>query len=118
MARTPCESRVESPFPDRSILPKELRMNTGNIPKLDEPTLEATSRWSMRGFAIVAAVASMLALTGSTAWAQLLLEENFNYTAGTLLTANGWTAHSGTGTNAQTVTVPSLSSANYASSMV
>lgn len=34
----------------------------------------------------------------SYANAQLLLEENFNYTVGSLLTANGWLNHSGTGT--------------------
>lgn len=37
-----------------------------------------------------------------------LLTENFSYTAGQLLTANGWTAHSGAGTNALTVTSPGL----------
>ena len=37
-----------------------------------------------------------------------LLTEDFNYAAGQLLTANGWTAHSGAGTNAITVTAPSL----------
>ncbi len=36
----------------------------------------------------------------------LLLNENFDYTAATLLTANGWAAHSGAGTNAITVTAP------------
>lgn len=37
-----------------------------------------------------------------------LLTENFSYTAGQLITANGWTAHSGAGTNAITVTSPGL----------
>ncbi len=37
-----------------------------------------------------------------------LLTEDFTYTAGQLLTANGWTAHSGAGTNALTVTAPGL----------
>ena len=40
-------------------------------------------------------------------WGQLLTED-FNYTAGQLLTANGWTAHSGTGTNSIAVTSPGL----------
>lgn len=37
-----------------------------------------------------------------------LLTENFAYTAGQLISANGWTAHSGAGTNAITVTAPGL----------
>lgn len=37
-----------------------------------------------------------------------LLTENFSYTAGQPITANGWTAHSGAGTNAITVTAPGL----------
>lgn len=40
-------------------------------------------------------------------WGQtLLLDENFSYTSGTLLSANGWTAHSGAGTNSVTVVSP------------
>jgi hypothetical protein len=37
-----------------------------------------------------------------------LLTEDFTYTAGQLLSANGWTAYSGAGTNALTVTAPGL----------
>ncbi len=37
-----------------------------------------------------------------------LLTENFNYTLGTLLSANGYTAHSGAGTNSITVVSPGL----------
>jgi hypothetical protein len=37
-------------------------------------------------------------LAASCANAQLLLDEKFDYTVGSLLTANGWTNHSGTGT--------------------
>jgi hypothetical protein len=37
-----------------------------------------------------------------------LLTEDFTYTAGQLLSANGWTAYSGAGTNALTVTSPGL----------
>jgi len=48
-------------------------------------------------------------------WGQPLLNENFDYTIGSLLTANGWTAHSGAGTNAIDVTT-GLSFAGYASS--
>ena len=39
-----------------------------------------------------------LVLMASYANAQLLLDERFGYTVGSLLTANGWTNHSGTGT--------------------
>lgn len=38
-----------------------------------------------------------------------LLTENFSYTSGTALTANGWSAHSAGGTNAITVTASGLS---------
>ncbi|NOT51007.1 MAG: fibronectin type III domain-containing protein [Chitinophagaceae bacterium] len=47
-----------------------------------------------------------------------LLTENFSYTAGQLLTANGWTAHSGAGTNAITVTSPGLTYAGHPGSGV
>ena len=42
--------------------------------------------------------------------------EEFSYTAGTLLTDNGWLAHSGTGTNSPKVVAPGLVYNNYASS--
>ncbi len=78
-----------------------------------------TARRSSRVFAIAAAMVTMLALTGATAWAQLLFEENFNYANGTLLTATGnWSAHSGAGVNAQTATTGSLTYTGYASSGV
>jgi hypothetical protein len=45
-------------------------------------------------------------LFGSIGWVngQTLLVENFDYPIGTLLTANGWTSHSGAGTQAIDVT--------------
>ncbi|HEX8330861.1 MAG TPA: T9SS type A sorting domain-containing protein [Hymenobacter sp.] len=43
----------------------------------------------------------------------LLLEENFVYTASSLLTANGWTAHSGGGTRPVAVTTNGLSYPGY-----
>ena len=46
---------------------------------------------------------------------QELLLENFNYPAGALLTANGWTAHSGSGTQPIDVIVPGLSFTGYPS---
>jgi|GEM_PF-1162375 hypothetical protein len=45
----------------------------------------------------------------------LLLEENFDYTAGDKLTSHGWSAHSGAGTNAISVTNPGLIYNGYAS---
>ena len=39
--------------------------------------------------------------------------EDFNYTAGTALTVNGWTAHSVPGTNPITVVNPGLTFAGY-----
>jgi hypothetical protein len=48
--------------------------------------------------------------------AQLLFEENFAYPVGDLLTAHGWTAHSGTGTNSIAATAASITYSNYQSS--
>ncbi|WP_092676922.1 T9SS type A sorting domain-containing protein [Hymenobacter arizonensis] len=45
--------------------------------------------------------------------ATLLLEENFEYASGALLTANNWGAHSGAGTNAVAVNPTNLSYAGY-----
>ncbi|NUN08879.1 MAG: endonuclease [Ignavibacteriaceae bacterium] len=46
---------------------------------------------------------------------ELLLEENFNYTAATYLTDNGWTAHNAGGTNPITVNASGLTFPNYPS---
>jgi hypothetical protein len=64
----------------------------------------------------VFAVIFFLLLPG-TGKAQLLLEENFNYTLGSFLSANGWTAHSGIGTTPIDVT-SGLSFAGYAGSAI
>ena len=56
--------------------------------------------------------------TTPAAPAQLLLVENFEYTAGTLLTDNNWTAHSGAGSRALTVVTPSLSYSGYDASNI
>jgi len=48
-------------------------------------------------------------------WGQLLTED-FNYTSGDLLTAHGWAAHSGAGTNSIAVTPSTISFAGYLSS--
>jgi len=53
----------------------------------------------------------MLALTFS--FNAQILEEDFNYTAGTDLTANGWTAHSGGTTNPIAVVANSLTMPSY-----
>jgi len=44
-----------------------------------------------------------------------LLVEDFDYTSGTLLTANGWTAHSGAGSNPISVGAASLTFPEYSS---
>jgi len=54
---------------------------------------------------LVLLLLTLFAFAPGLGWGQLL-DENFNYTSGTLLTANGWTAHSGAGTNAISVTTP------------
>lgn len=56
-------------------------------------------------------------LWGSQVSAQLLVE-NFEYASGDLLTNNGWTAHSGAGTQSVDVVVPGLSFDGYAGSNV
>jgi hypothetical protein len=56
-------------------------------------------------------------LIGSAAFAQApLLVEDFDYTAGDLLTAHGWVSHSGGTTNAISVTTPGLTFAGYVGS--
>jgi len=47
-------------------------------------------------------------LFSTNIFAQLLLEENFDYTAGDILTDHGWVAHSGGGSNPMTVVSPGL----------
>ncbi|MBI5727055.1 MAG: T9SS type A sorting domain-containing protein [Ignavibacteriales bacterium] len=49
-------------------------------------------------------------------FAQVLFVENFDYTTGTLLTANGYLGHSAAGTNAQTVVSGSLTYPGYTAS--
>lgn len=68
---------------------------------------------------LVLVLLTLLAVApGMKGWGQLLLEENFNYTVGALLTANGWTAHSGAGTNAITVVAPLITYPGYVASGV
>jgi hypothetical protein len=84
--------------------------------RLHECIRLGTQRSSARFLATAAVLVALVALTASTAWAQLLFEENFNYTVGTNLTANGWTAHSAAGTNPLQVQAGSLSVPDYATS--
>jgi beta-lactamase superfamily II metal-dependent hydrolase len=64
---------------------------------------------------VMAILGTCLGLVAEALAVPLLLEENFSYTAGTLLTANGWTNHSGS-TNLIPVSTPGLSYSGYASS--
>ncbi|TGE07682.1 T9SS type A sorting domain-containing protein [Hymenobacter fodinae] len=54
-----------------------------------------------------------LTQTTEAAAIALLVEENFEYSTGTLLTANNWTAHSGTGTKSVAVVAKPLSYQGY-----
>jgi hypothetical protein len=54
----------------------------------------------------------ILAVSGIS-FGQVIVSEDFNYTIGTALTANGYTISSGGGTNALTVNSPSLTMTNY-----
>jgi len=59
----------------------------------------------------------LLTASGLKGWGQtLLLNEDFSYAVGNLLTINGWTAHSGTGTNNIAVSSSSISYPGYLSS--
>ncbi len=57
-------------------------------------------------------------VAGSASMSAQLLTEDFNYTVGALLNANGWSAHSGAGTNSEAVTTSSISYAGYIGSGV
>ncbi len=61
---------------------------------------------------------AMLVLTilFAVSFAQIVFVENFDYAANTNLTASGWTAHSGSGTNAIKVYSPGLAYTGYAGS--
>jgi hypothetical protein len=54
-----------------------------------------------------------LAFSMHPVYSQPLLIENFEYTDGSLLTSNGWVAHSGSGTQPVDVTVPGLTFTGY-----
>jgi hypothetical protein len=67
---------------------------------------------------IIKASILIIAILTTTAFAQPLYEENFSYTANDPLTSHGWTAHSGSGTNAIRVYAPGLTYAGYVASGV
>ena len=57
-------------------------------------------------------------VVGSISVSAQLLIENFEYTAAALLNANGWSAHSGAGTNSEAVSTSSITYPGYAGSGV
>ncbi len=63
----------------------------------------------------LALTASFL-FVGNVGWGQALLVENFDYTVGTYLTANGWSAHGAAGTTPIQVVSPGLTFAGYSGS--
>ena len=66
----------------------------------------------------LSAVIILAMLLNSESNCQTLLIENFSYQAGTALTANGWSAHSGPGTNPVKVYSSGLSFQGYPSSNI
>ena len=67
---------------------------------------------------ILSVLAMVSVIFTNSASAATLLVEDFTYPAGSLLTANGWTAHSAGGTNAIATSAPSLTLTGYPSSGV
>ncbi len=72
------------------------------------------NRWGARIATFTALAVVMLVTTAGGAWGAPLYEENFNYTG--LLTDNGWSAHSGAGSNSFSAAAPGLTYTGYASS--
>ncbi len=67
-------------------------------------------------FRFLALLVALNSLAASTTQAQVLLQENFTFTGP--LTSNGWTAVSGTGSNASSAAAPGLTYSNLPSSGV
>jgi hypothetical protein len=67
-------------------------------------------------FMRLSAVILLVLLMSKVTDCQTLLNENFNYLAGSSLTSNGWNAHSGAGTNPVMVSSPGLVFTDYLSS--
>ncbi len=92
---------------------KHLAQELGRI--LKPALLPTTPRLRLAALLGVA----ILALTSLPARGTLLLTENFNYTAGTLLNANGWsTITTGAGTTPPAIAAPGLTYSGYAGSGV
>lgn len=72
----------------------------------------------MRKFTLLKTMMLAIVLFASSGISAQLLVEDFDYTVGSLLTANGWITHSGAGTNSETVSTSSISYTGYASSGV
>lgn len=74
----------------------------------------------LKGFFMkkIVLLAGMILLSASLLRAQLVFQEDFQYTAGTPLTSNGWVAHSAGGTNSIMVVTPGLTYAGYAGSNI
>ncbi len=72
----------------------------------------------MKKYTLLSLILTLILIAGvrPSGSCQLLLEENFDYPAGDLLTNHGWTAHSGAGTQPVTVTSPGLTFTGYAGS--
>ena len=72
----------------------------------------------MKKYSLLTVMIAVVVLLGiqSKGFGQLLMEENFSYPAGDLITAHGWTAHSGGGTQPITVSSSGLIFPGYVSS--
>src|SRR5438093_1556380 len=94
-------------------VPRELAQSTART-----TPVRTRFSWSCgRLVATTAAVASLMVMTGAKAGATVVFTENFSYAAGSPLNGTGgWSAHSGAGTNAQTIGAGSLSYPGYPSS--
>jgi len=69
----------------------------------------------MKKFTLIAILLAVILFFGiiGTGYSQVLLDENFSYPAGDLITAHGWTAHSGGGTQPITVNTSGLTFTGY-----
>jgi hypothetical protein len=66
----------------------------------------------LKSVKLIAVIATAFFLISANSYCQFLVD-NFDYTAGDLLTNNGWSSHSGTGTQAVTVNSGGLSFPGY-----
>jgi len=71
----------------------------------------------MKQFFTILTILFITFFISTNVWGQLF-DENFDYVTGTYLTANGWTAHSGSGSQPVQVTSPGLTYAGYPNSNI